>query len=103
MNVWFGWLLVGVSVGLLAEVVVIGPVSWLAMVGVGCVFLVGVALALQSKLVLLARRVAYAIREVRAAAKGEPEPPPPAPDLMATMAPMKAVPSPDLPPPKEEV
>ena len=98
-----GWGLLMVAVACLLAIVGNGTVTWLVLVGVGTVFLVGLALVLGSQAVLLARRLAYMIREVRAAAKGEPEPPPPAVDLMATMAPMPRVPDPRIPPPKEDV
>lgn len=87
MNAFAGWILVAASVGMLAYVITHGPVTWLALLGVGCVFGLGVAMALRSRLVTLSRQVAYAIREVRAAVKGEPEPPPPSPDLMQTIKP----------------
>lgn len=99
-----GWGLILVVMALLVGIVGEGDTSWLVLVAVGTVFLAGLAMALGSNGIVLARRLGYMIRTVRSAAKGEPEPPPPAPDLMQTMAkPMKAVPMPPLPPPKEDL
>ena len=85
-----------VAVALLAGIVTAGSGSWLLLVAVGTVFVTGLAMALGSQGITLSRRLAYMIREIRAAAKGDPEPPPPPVDLMATLAkPMKAVPKPE--------
>lgn len=92
-----GWVIAAVGLALGLAAFGSRPLPpWWAFAGCAGVFLVGLCLALGSQLVVLVRRVAYGIREIRSAVKGEPEPPPPAPDLMQTMRqPMKAVPKPE--------
>jgi hypothetical protein len=98
-----GWGLLLVAVACLLAIVGDGKVTWLVLVAIGTVFAVGLALVLGSQSIVLARRLAYMIRELRAAAKGEPEPAPPSPDLMQTIKPgtMQAPPKPDYHTPAE--
>lgn len=94
-----GWIMAALGIAFAFAAFGTEPLPpWWAFAGAAALFVVGVTFALGSKLVLWARRVAYVIRDLRSAAKGLPGPPPPAPDLMATMAkPMKAVPRPPHP------